>query len=267
MLGSDLTPACQREGFVIRAFDLPEFDITNYRQLSQVIRDASIVVNCAAYTDVDKAESEAEKAYQINATAAGYLGQMAKKAGIWVLHISTDFVFDGQSDKPYVETDLPNPANTYGKSKLAGEQLLVESRCRHCIMRVEWTYGLHGNNFVSKLIEKAKGNKKLKVVDDQRGSPTATTEVAKVICKLLRKRPEGLFNFASAGYVSRFEMARFIFDKLDMPVDLKSCKSKDFPTAAKRPLNSCFNCGKIEALLNEPIEPWQKPLEYFLRQL
>jgi dTDP-4-dehydrorhamnose reductase len=267
MLGSDLALACQKRGFNTTVLDLPDFDITNYQQLEEVVGGASIVVNCAAYTDVDKAESEAELAYQVNAAAVGRLGAFAKESDVWLLHISTDFVFDGKSERPYVETDPPKPMNAYGKSKLAGEQLLVESGCRHCIMRVEWTYGLRGDNFVTKLIQSAKANKKLRVVDDQIGSPTATTEVARVICELLRKKPEGIFHFACSGYVSRFEMARFIFDKLGIPVDLNSCKTADFPRAAARPLNSCFDCSKIKGLLDEPIQPWEEPLERFLVQL
>jgi len=144
---------------------------------------------------------------------------------------------------------------------------LAQSGCRHCIVRVEWTYGSAGNNFVTKLIRRAKSHDALKVVDDQIGSPTATTEVAKAICELLRKRPEGIFHFASAGYVSRYEMARFILDKLSMDVDLLPCKTSEFPSAAARPLNSRFDCSKIASLLREPIELWQAPLEDFLRQL
>jgi len=126
---------------------------------------------------------------------------------------------------------------------------------------------LHGNNFVTKLIQHVKTNKTLKVVDDQIGSPTATTEVAKVICKLLQTKPVGLFHFASLGYVSRYEMAKFIFDKLSIGISLSPCKSSDFVAAAARPLNSRFDCSKIKALLDEPIAPWQMPLELFLRQL
>jgi len=267
MLGSDLVSACKRQGIESRVFDLPEFDITNSQQLKDAVASAETIVNCAAYTNVDGAESEYDLAYAVNAEAVGRLGAIAQNAGKWVLHISTDFVFDGKSDRPYVETDTPNPINAYGKSKQVGEQLLVESGCRHCIMRLEWTYGLGGNNFVTKLIQRAKTNKQLKVVDDQVGSPTATTEVAKVICRLLQRKPQGLFHFASAGYVSRFEMAKFVFDRLNMSVDLSNCKTSDYPTAATRPLNSRFDCSKIKPLLDEPIEPWQQPLERFLRQL
>jgi len=267
MLGTDLADICRRQGFDVNVFDLPDFDVTNSQQLEQAVSAADAIVNCAAYTDVDGAESEVELAHRVNAEAVGRLGALAKDADKWVLHISTDFVFDGRSDTPYVETDLPNPVNEYGKSKLAGERLLGESGCKHCILRVEWTYGLHGDNFVTKIIQRAKKDKTVKVVDDQIGSPTATAEVAKVICKLLQKKPEGIFHFASTGYVSRYEMAKFIFDKLSLDVNLLPCKTGDFVSAAVRPLNSRFDCGKIKALLNEQIEPWQVPLERFLRQL
>jgi len=267
MLGSDLVQTCRQQGFDPIVLDLPEFDITNADHLQQAISDADIIVNCAAYTNVDGAESQAELAYKVNAEAAGRLGDMARDAGKWVLHISTDFVFDGRSDRPYVETDEPNPINTYGKTKLAGEQLLARSGCEHCIVRVEWTYGSAGNNFVTKLIQRAKSQDTLKVVDDQTGSPTATIEAARAICELLRKKPEGIYHFASAGYVTRYGMAEFIFDRLSMNVNLVPCKTSDFPSPATRPLNSRFNCGKIASLLDEPIDSWKGPLELFLRQL
>ena len=205
-------------------------------------------------------------AYKINAQAVGALGELAKKTQKWVLHISTDFVFDGRLSGAYLETDQPNPINAYGRTKLAGEQFLAQSGCSHCIIRVQWTYGRAGTNFVAKLIARAQRDKDIKVVDDQRGSPTATVEVAKAIYRLLPQRPQGLFHFAAAGCVSRFEMAKFIFENLNMPVNLIGCKTSDFPSPAARPLNSCFNCGKIQALLDEPIAPWQIPLKQFLSQ-
>ena len=266
MLGTDVASVCRQEGFEVEVFDLPEFDITNVQQLKQALNGARTIVNCAAYTNVDGAESEAELAYEVNAEAVGRLGELVKESGGWLLHISTDFVFDGGMSRPYRETDTPNPINEYGKTKLAGEQLLGQSGCRHCIVRVEWTYGSAGNNFVTKLIQRAKVDRTLKVVDDQIGSPTATTEAAKVICEMLHKKPVGLFHFASDGYVSRYEMARFIFDKLSMDVSVLACKSSDYPSAAARPLNSRFDCSRIRALLDEPIEGWQVPLERFLRK-
>jgi len=267
MLGTDLAKICGQNGFDVKVFDLPEFDITNSQKLKEAVYSAKIIVNCAAYTNVDEAESETKLAHEVNAEATGRLGALVKEADAWLLHLSTDFVFDGQLDRPYVETDVPNPINEYGRSKLAGERLLDQSGCRHFIMRIEWTYGQAGVNFVTKLKQLATTKKELKVVDDQMGSPTATTEVANVICKLLPLKPEGVFHFASSGCVSRYGMAEFIFDKLSMDVNLLACKTSDYPSAAARPLNSRFDCSKIGALLDEPIESWQIPLERFLRQL
>lgn len=267
MLGTDLAAACEEKKINTTVLDLPEFDITNEQDLNEAVRDTAVIINCAAYTNVEKAEVEADLAYKVNAEAVSRLGAIAKDSGVWVLHISTDFVFDGKSGRAYVETDAPNPINTYGKSKLAGEKLLVESSCRHCIMRVEWTYGKAGNNFVTKLITLANQGEKLRIVDDQTGSPTATVEVAKVILRLLEEKPDGIFHFANAGYVSRFETAKFIFDRLNMSVDLNSCKTSDYKCAAARPLNSRFDCSKINSLLDKPIKPWQGPLEQFLGQL
>jgi len=267
MLGTDLGGILAQNGLKAKLYDLPEFDITSIRQLKDAVAPGSIIINCAAYTNVDKAESESGLAYDINAKAVGNLGQLAADAGAIVLHISTDFVFDGGSERPYTETDPTNPLNAYGKSKLAGEKLLAQSGCRFCIIRVEWTYGPAGRNFVKKLIERSVSGEPLRVVDDQVGSPTATVEVAKTICKLLPNMPEGIFHFAAAGYVSRYQMARFIFDKLGATVDLSPCKSTDFSSPAVRPLNSCFDCSKIQELLDEPIKNWKGPLQHFLEQL
>ena len=267
MLGTDMAKTCEHRGFAAHVFDLPESDIADSEQLREAVDSADMIINCAAYTDVDGAERQVDLAYQVNAAAVGRLGELAKQAGKWVLHVSTDFVFDGRLERPYTESDTPNPINEYGRTKLAGERLLVESGCRSCIVRVEWTYGSAGNNFVTKLLQRARSGQPVKVVDDQIGSPTATTEASKAICDLLRRKTEGLFHFASEGYVSRYEMAKFVCDKLSLGVNLSPCKTSDFVGPAARPLNSRFDCSKIKTLLNERIKPWQVPLEDFLRQL
>ncbi len=267
MLGSDLARAVRQHGYEPIVLDLPEFDITSPEDVGRAVSDADVIVNCAAYTNVDGAEDEAELAHKVNAEAVGQLGDLARAADKWVLHVSTDFVFDGSGDQPYVEADPASPINTYGKSKLAGERLLAESGCRHCVMRVEWTYGLNGDNFVTKLIRRAEAGQAIKVVDDQVGSPTATTQAALAICELFPKKPEGVFHFASSGYASRYEMARFIFDTLSIDIVPQACRTSDFQSRAARPLNSRFDCSKIAVLLGGAIEPWQVPLERFLRQL
>jgi len=267
MLGSDLVVACQGRGFDVHVFDLPEFDILNREQVRQAIDGADAVINCAAYTNVDGAESQKELSHRVNGEAVGQLGRLAADSGKWVLHFSTDFVFDGGLDRPYVETDAANPINEYGRSKLAGEQLLQQSGCSHCIVRLEWTYGTHGTNFVKKIIERARTAGRLKVVNDQVGSPTATTEVADVACKLLEQRTEGLFHFANSGYASRFDVAKFIVDELSLNAEVTPCASSDYQAPARRPLNSRFDCTRIQALLGEPVRPWREPLAYFLRHL
>jgi dTDP-4-dehydrorhamnose reductase len=267
MLGTDLAAACAERGHTVQVYDLPAFDITNPAHIRTAAEGADVIINCAAFTDVDGAEKQTDLAYRVNAEAMRHVGAIAKERGIWVMHFSTDFVFSGALDRPYTETDDPQPINEYGKSKLAGEQLLAESGCSHCIVRLEWTYGVHGTNFVTKLVERARAVDTLAVVDDQVGSPTATTVVARAACELLERKVEGIFHLASSGYVSRFDMARFVAERLGLGVDVQSCRSSDYEAHAARPLNSRFDCGKIQTLLNHPIEPWEGPLEDFLRQL
>jgi dTDP-4-dehydrorhamnose reductase len=267
MLGSDLTVACRNAGFNVESLDLPEFDVTNSDRLAEAVNSVDILVNCAAYTNVDRAESEYDLAYKVNASAVGALGELAKRAGKWLLHVSTDFVFDGRKPDPYVETDTPNPISAYGRTKLAGEQLLAQTKCRHCILRVQWSYGRAGDNFIKKIIARARKDGFLSVVDDQQGAPTATTEIASAICSLLPQRPEGIFHFAAAGCATRFQVAEFILNKLAINARLSPCKTADFQTPAARPLNSLFDCGKIQKILGQPIVHWKIPLEHFLEQL
>ncbi len=267
MLGSDLAVECTHRGFDVQVYDLPEFDILSREHVAKAVDTADAIVNCAAYTNVDGAESQKELAHRVNGEAVGHLGRLAAERGTWVLHFSTDFVFDGELDRPYVETDPPNPVNEYGRSKLAGERLLAESGCSQCIVRLEWTYGTHGNNFVKKIIERVRAGGQLKVVDDQVGSPTVTTEVAGVVCKLMGQRVEGLFHFANSGYASRFDVAGFIVRHLSLGAEVLPCRSSDYPSPARRPLNSRFDCGKIQALLEQPIKPWQESMTQFLRRL
>ncbi len=267
MLGSDLDAQLQSRGYQTRVYDLPDFDLTDGEHLKAALNASDAVINCAAYTNVDGAEAAQERAFQVNAAGVGQLGRLARASGSWVLHISTDFVFSGELDRPYVESDTPHPLSAYGRSKLEGEQALKDSGCDHAVVRVQWTYGHHGTNFVKKLLERAHQQGTLKVVDDQIGSPTATVEVAKVLGILLTQRAQGLYHCASQGYVSRFEMARFVVDALDMNVPIQPCKTRDFASPAARPLNSRFNCDKLVEQLGIPMQPWQDSLRNYVEQL
>lgn len=266
MLGSDLKQVAESRGMIVQVFDLPEVDITSQAQLEQIVSAASLIVNCAAYTNVEKAESEPELADRVNGHAVGMLGRLAKAAGVPVVHISTDFVFDGLKDGPYIETDTPNPLSAYGRSKYLGERLLSESGCEHCIIRVQWTYGRYGVNFITKILNAAKTQPSLKVVDDQVGSPTWTLDAAQAICDMIQLPafPQGLYHLAASGCVSRYEMTRTLLNMLKLEKDVVPCKTSDFKTAAARPLNSRFDCTKLNRLLGVPMRPWQDMLSDYL---
>ncbi len=269
MLGTDLVATLTAGGWSPTIYDLPEFDLADPQHIQHALDQADTVVNCAAYTNVDGAESDPETAYRVNAESVGLLGRLAAQRGIPVLHISTDFVFDGGGNQPYGEDDPVGPLGVYGASKLKGEQLLAQSGCSFCIVRVQWTYGAAGINFIEKILNRARGGGPLQVVDDQIGAPTSTVEVAKALVELLMHPaglPQGLFHFAAAGYVSRYEVARFVLDRKGLKVDLTPCKSCDFVCPAQRPLNSRFDCRRITGILTRPIQPWQIPLEHYLEQ-
>ncbi len=266
MLGTDIAELFTKQGRSVCQYDLPEFDICNVEQLKQVVPTDGIVINCAAYTNVDQAQSQPDIAFAVNAHAVGNLGTIAAQKNAYIVHFSTDYVFDGCSDAAYREMDAVSPINVYGQSKLEGEALLNASGCKHCTIRIEWTYGRNGSNFVTKMIDLAQQHDKLRVVDDQIGSPTSTKQIADVVFELISKdsRPLGLYHYAAAGRATKFEIVKFIVDTLKLPVEVCPCKSQEFPTPAKRPANSRLCCDKIQALLEKPIPKWQDTLKEFL---
>ncbi len=265
MLGSDLAPLLESEGYNVRRFDLPECDITQPLHLEQAAQGAGMIVNCAAFTNVDGAEAAPDRARAVNALAVGALGKLAAARDIFVVHISTDFVFSGVGTSPYTETDRPEPLSVYGKTKLEGEALLGASGCRHVVLRVQWSYGANGSNFISKLISRADSGAELKIVADQIGAPTWTAEMARAILCLLRRQPDGIFHFAAGGYASRYEVGRLIVRELKLANHITPCVTADFPAPAARPLNSRFNTARIRALLDFPVRPWEMALTEFLR--
>lgn len=264
MLGSDIIELADNLGFSTRIYDLPEFDITNDADIEAMVAENDILVNCAAYTAVDQAESEPEKCRTINALAVGKIGEVAKLANKYILHISTDFVFGDNGDRALSEDDMTNPLSMYGTSKLEGEQLLQQSGCRNAIIRIEWTYGLHGKYFVSKIIELSERLDSLQIVGDQFGAPTPTTAVARAVMCFIQEETEGLYHFAARGYGSRYDVAKFVFEKLGITKTLTPCSSTAFAAPAQRPLNSRFDCSKIDGILDFERPEWQDALEEFL---
>ncbi|OGV54066.1 MAG: dTDP-4-dehydrorhamnose reductase [Lentisphaerae bacterium GWF2_50_93] len=265
MLGSDLAELAGSAGHEVLIFDMPAFDITKAADVQEAISKADIIVNCAAYTAVDKAETEREACRSVNALAAGSLAKSAGELGKYLIHISTDFVFGDDSDRKLSEEDKPDPLGWYGATKLEGEQLVASSGCRHAIVRIEWTYGRNGVNFISKLLDAAGKSSKLKVVGDQHGSPTWTADVAMALLCLIGKRAEGLYHFSAEGCASRYEVAKFILSEKRISKELSSCASSDFPAPAKRPMNSRFDCSKIDRILNFKRPGWQESMAKYLK--
>jgi dTDP-4-dehydrorhamnose reductase len=263
-LGFEVEALLSGAGHQLRTFDFPDFDIRDEASLERACEGVDAVVNCAAFTAVDKAESEVELCRQVNALAPGALGRAAARRGVFVVHIGTDFVFDGSGARPWTEDDLPKPLNVYGATKLEGERALLASGCEAVVMRVQWTYGRNGANFAARLLELAKTRDTLKIVSDQIGAPTNAADMAKAIQVLLERRVKGLFHFAASGYCSRYECAKLVFDALGMKTSLIPCASSEFPAPAKRPLNSRLDCSKFERATGFARPGWKESLLAFV---
>lgn len=267
MLGCDLAQMASDAGWTVSTYDLPEFDITNQEQLQQVVDSADCIVNCAAYTNVDKAETEKDLCSAVNSKALSTLGKLAAQADKYVVHISTDFVFGDLQDSPQSEDDKTNPLSVYGATKLKGENNLLNSGCKCAVIRVQWTYGINGNNFISKILELAKKLPQLKVVSDQFGSPTWTMDISRAIMEFLNKKTEGLYHFATSGYATRFDIAKAVVEYFKLDTQLTPCSSDEFPAPAARPCNSRFDCSKIDKVLSFERPTWQESLNKFLEKI
>ena len=216
-----------------------------------------LIVNAAAYTAVDKAESEPEVAMRINASAPGVLAEEAKRLGAMLVHYSTDYVFDGTKRTGYVEDDAPNPLSVYGRSKLAGERAIRDSGCRHLILRTSWVYGPRGKNFFLTIAGKARAGERLRVVADQRGVPTTSAFLAEKTLALLAKDANGLLHLVPAGETTWYDFAREIVQLAASTSEVQPIKTGEFPVAARRPANSVLDNRKAAAILGAPMPDWR----------
>ncbi len=248
--------------------DYAELDITNAAEVRAFVNAhrVDMIVNCAAYTAVDKAESDEEKAYAINAVGPANLAQ----AGVPLIHVSTDYVFDGASCRPYVEDDVPNPATVYGRTKLAGEKHVLENADTALVIRTAWLYSSFGNNFVKTMLRLGAERDSLNVVFDQVGTPTYARDLAAAIVKImpqLKPGMKGVYHFSDEGVCSWYDFAARIMDKAGLPCRVKPIESVDYPTPAKRPFYSVLNKGKIKAAFGVDIPHWEKSLDDCLKKL
>ncbi|MFP3859876.1 MAG: dTDP-4-dehydrorhamnose reductase [Bacteroidales bacterium] len=249
-----------------------DIDITNKREIEEFVKtnNIEIIVNCAAYTNVDMAEDDTESAYLLNDTAVKYLADITKKHNIFLIHISTDYVFNGKNYIPYKEQDTPNPEGIYGKSKLAGEKHILHSQTG-MIIRTSWLYSSFGKNFVKTISKLANERSELKVVYDQVGSPTYARDLAKCILKIIdedfQNHAGEIYHFANEGVCSWYDLAKEISNQLELDCKIYPVESKDFPTKAKRPPYSVFNKEKIKTHFNFEIQYWKDSLKEMLASL
>ena len=250
--------------------DRKSLDLSDANAICNLVRDAkpAIIVNAAAYTAVDKAESEPNAARAINAHAPRVLAEEARKLGALLVHYSTDYVFDGTKPGSYVETDTTNPISLYGRSKLEGELAIQASGCRHLIFRTSWVFGPRGGNFLLTMLRLAGEKNKLRVVDDQFGAPTSSGMIADATAHALRvDGAEGLFHLTAAGRTSWCGFASEIFKAAGLNTLTTPITSAQYPTAARRPLNSSLDCSKLHKAFGFTPPPWQEGLLACMRSL
>jgi dTDP-4-dehydrorhamnose reductase len=260
----------------VAAFGRQEADLTDLSTLETVVRRTApdIIVNAAAFTAVDDAEKKRESAYRVNAEAVEVLARVAAEQGSWLVHYSTDYVFDGSSIRPYRESDPVAPQNIYGASKLAGEEAVRRSGCRHLLLRTSWLYGFGGGSFMRAILKRAMERESIEVVVDQTGAPTGADLVAEVTAHCLHRvlsdraladSAGGTYHLAAAGRATRHEFARFLVDEaIKMGARLKTTPERVLPipgsayvTAAKRPANSLLDTAKLTAAFGVALPDWR----------
>ena len=241
-----------------------ELDITNKKQLESLFNDISFdyCINCAAYTKVDKAEEEIEKAYSINSEAVKNLALNCSKHKVILIHISTDFVFSGEKETPYLEADPTNPINIYGESKLQGEKYIQEILENYFIFRTSWLYSKYGNNFVKTVLRLSKEKDEINIVNDQIGSPTNALDLARFILRIIKQESSyyGLYHFSNNDDTSWYGFAREILNFYKTDIILNPIPSHLYPTLAKRPKYSVLNNKKLETTFGVNILNWKESL-------
>jgi dTDP-4-dehydrorhamnose reductase len=280
-LGRELVRQGQTKDCSIVGIDVDELDITNQAAVRVYFKkqDFSVVVNAAAYTAVDQAEKDAATAFAVNSDGPHNLGSVCQEKSIPLVHISTDYVFDGSKARAYNEDDALSPVGIYAQSKAEGEKRVAAATRRHIIIRTAWLYGAHGNNFVKTMLRLGRERTEIKVVDDQRGCPTSAAELAAAILTVCRKIHEnenfdawGLYHFCDKGETTWFGFAETIFkyasryEKLALQ-KLIPITTQEYPTPAQRPANSVLSCEKIQDVFGVERKPWEENLEDMLKRL
>jgi dTDP-4-dehydrorhamnose reductase len=273
-LGSEIRELeTQHQDYKFYFTDISNLDLTNHSAVKTYIeeKDIAIIINCAAYTAVDKAETEVELSDKLNHLAVKNLAAISKARNIKLVHVSTDYVFDGFSETPYLTSDTPNPQGVYGSTKLAGEQALIEINSKNSIIiRTSWVYSSFGNNFVKTMLRLAKDRDTLNVVADQVGSPTYAADLAKAILEILPKLKNNtieIYHYTNQGVCSWYEFAKAIFEINDIHINVLPITTVLYPTPAKRPTYSVLNTNTIKEKYNINIPFWRDSLKTCLKEI
>jgi dTDP-4-dehydrorhamnose reductase len=266
-LGRDLMAVFGREGEA-HGYDLPETDITDdttLQPLADLFRP-TLIINAAAYTDVEGAEDDLENAYLVNETGARNVADVARFFDVPVVYYSTDYVFDGTKKAPYTPEDAVAPVSVYGKSKAAGEAATRRANHRHFILRTAWLYGPGGNNFVEKIMKLAADRPEIQVVNDETGSPTHTWDLAEATLALARGEAWGTYHAVNAGSCTRFELAQEILRLAGLKTDVTPCGSDAFPAKAARPGYSVLDTAVLESVSGHRMRDWREALADYMRR-
>jgi len=276
MLGKDLVNRLsnlsdqKNPGNEVIAADREHVDITHGEDASKFIAQIKpdVIVNCAAFSNVDACEIQISEAFAVNAHGARNVALAGKQTGAKVIHISTDYVFDGMKNEPYLETDKPHPLSVYGKSKLEGEIAVQEINGNCVIIRTAWLFGPYRNNFVTTMLELGRENRSVSVVTDQHGSPTYTTDLSDAIRTAISKDLRGIYHVTNSGTCSRYEWAQKIFELTGNQVSVLPLKTADYKRAARVPQNSSLDCTKYTTTTGQKMRSWQEALkEYIFKAL
>lgn len=274
-LGVELQTALAPLGEVV-ALGRKELDLADAVAVKAVIsrHKPDVIVNAAAYTAVDRAESEAELARAVNGVAPGLMAEAARELDALLIHFSTDYVFDGRKSGPYLESDIPNPLNVYGQTKLEGEQAILSSGATALIFRTSWVYGLGGANFMKTMVRLGSEREELKVVNDQWGAPTWTRSIAQAVAQLLGgnlralRKAAGVYHMTNQGRTNWYEYAQAIFALCpECRAKLIPIPASEYPAAALRPSNSCLDNGKLQRVLGLSLPSWDEALGHCLTEL
>jgi dTDP-4-dehydrorhamnose reductase len=267
VLGSDLIKILS-PSFDVRGSTRADFDITDYSQTIDYLRDKKpdIVVHSAAYTKVDDCESHPETAYKVNETGTKNVASGCKEINARLIYISTDYIFNGKKNTPYLENDSPNPLSVYGDSKLKGEQAIQGILRDFIIIRTSWLFGKNGNNFIKAILKQAEKTKTIKVVNDQTGSPTYTIDLSYAIERLISSNAKGIFNITNSGDCSWYQFAKKILEYAGIKdIEVIPITSEELKRPAIRPAYSVLDCSKFRKTTNYQMRQWEDALKDYLR--